>query len=49
MEPDAVADDGGQLPPLGQSLADDHVIEADDGAFQIGDVPRQQVGRFDDA
>ena len=39
----------GKLPSLGQPLADDHVIQADHRALDIGDVSAQQIGRFDDA
>ena len=49
VQPDAVADDRRQLPPLGQPLADDHVIQADDRPLEVGDVAAEQVGRFDDA
>jgi hypothetical protein len=47
VKPYAFADDLGQLPPLGEAFADDHVIHADDGALDIGDVASEEVGGFD--
>ena len=39
----------GQFPSLGQPLADDHVVQADHGAFDIGDVAAKQIRGFDDS
>ena len=48
MEPGAVADGRGQLPPLGQPLADHHVIQPDDRPLDVRDVAPEQVGRLHD-
>ena len=49
MQPDAIAHHRRQLPALGQSLADHHVIEPDDGALNVGDIPAQHLGGLDHA
>ena len=47
VQPDAVAHVRGQLPSLGQALADDHVIQADHRALDICDVSTKQLCGFD--
>ena len=49
MKPDAFADDLREFPSLGQAFADDHVVDADHGAFDVGDVASEKVRGFDDA
>jgi hypothetical protein len=49
VQPDAVADVRRQLPALGESLAGDHVIQADDRALDVGDVAAEHLGGFDRA
>ena len=49
MKPGAVAHDRRKLPALGQPLPNDHVVQADDLALDVGDVAAEQVNGLDHA
>src|SRR5262249_37347779 len=49
VEPDRLGDDLREVPGFGEAFAGKRVVEADDAAFDIGDIAAGEVGHLDDA
>jgi hypothetical protein len=48
VQPDRIANEGRKIPALGEALAGDHVVDADHGPLDVGNIAAEQVGRLDD-